>query len=78
MLAPVERAVRRQWAPVLPATAVLALGQVVLETLLYLPVIAGVARARTWLQQGAVRRRLEAVSGTVLIGLGIRVATTSR
>jgi threonine/homoserine/homoserine lactone efflux protein len=65
-------------APVLSTTAVLALVQVVLETLLYLPVLAGVARARAWLQRSVVRRWLEVVSATVLVALGLRVAATSR
>jgi threonine/homoserine/homoserine lactone efflux protein len=65
-------------APVLPTTAVLAAVQVLVETCLYVPVLCGVSRARSWLQRGVVRRWLEAVSGTALVGLGLRVATTSR
>ncbi len=65
-------------APVVATTAVLALVQVVVETCLYVPVLAGVARARSWLQRRAVRQWLEAVSGTVLVGLGLRVAAAGR
>lgn len=63
--------------PMVPTTAVLALLQVALETCLYLGLAAGVGRARGWFGQPAVRRRLEAVSGTVLVALGLRVATAS-
>ena len=65
-------------SPVLASTALLALLQVGVETGLYLLLLAGVGRARGWLQLPAVRHRLEAISGTVLIGLGVRVATTTR
>ena len=63
---------------VLAATAALALLQVLVEIGLYLVLLAGVGRARGWLQRPAIRRRLEAVSGTVLVGLGVRVAMSSR
>jgi threonine/homoserine/homoserine lactone efflux protein len=59
-------------------TSVLALFQVVLETGLYLALAAGVGKARRWFSRSAVRRRLELVSGAVLVGLGLRVATISR
>ena len=62
----------------LPTTALLALVQVALETILYLTLAAGVSRAGAWLRRPTIRRRLEAVSGTVLIGLGLRVAVSSR
>jgi threonine/homoserine/homoserine lactone efflux protein len=65
-------------APVLASTAVLAMLQVGVETGLYLLLLAGVGRARGWLQLPKVRHRLEATSGTVLIGLGVRVATAAR
>jgi threonine/homoserine/homoserine lactone efflux protein len=64
--------------PVFAATALLGLLQITIETGLYLALAAGVARAGTWFRRPAVRRRIEAVSGTVLIGLGLRVAATSR
>jgi hypothetical protein len=37
-----------------------------------------VAGAGAWFRRSTVRRRLEAVSGTVLVGLGLRVGLTSR
>jgi threonine/homoserine/homoserine lactone efflux protein len=63
--------------PLFATTALLALLQVTLETALYLSLAAGVARAGGWFRRRKVRRRLEAVSGTVLVALGLRVATTS-
>jgi threonine/homoserine/homoserine lactone efflux protein len=62
--------------PVFATTAVLGLLQITLETLLYLGLAAGVARAGAWFRRPRIRRRLEAVSGTVLVGLGLRVAAT--
>lgn len=64
--------------PLLATTAVLALVQVAVEILFYLTLAAGVSRARAWFQRPTIRRRLEATTGTVLIALGLRVATTSR
>jgi threonine/homoserine/homoserine lactone efflux protein len=67
-----------QDGPVLAWTAGLALLQVGVETVLYLGLAAAVGRASAWLGRPRVRRRLEAVSGTVLVGLGLRVAATER
>ena len=64
--------------PLFATTALLALLQVGLELCLYLSLAAGVARAGAWFRRSGVRRRLEAVSGTVLVGLGLRVAASSR
>jgi threonine/homoserine/homoserine lactone efflux protein len=64
--------------PVFATTALLGLLQVALETVLYLGLAAGVARAGTWFRRPRIRRRLEAVSGTVLVGLGLRVAVSGR
>jgi threonine/homoserine/homoserine lactone efflux protein len=64
--------------PLFATTAVLALVQVALETVLYLSLAAGVARAGAWFRRPRVRAWLEGVSGTVLVGLGLRVAVTSR
>lgn len=60
--------------PLFVTTAWLALVQVALETGLYLALAAGVARAGRWFSRASVRRRLETVTGTVLIGLGARLA----
>jgi len=64
--------------PVFATTALLGLLQVALETGLYLALAAGVARAGSWFRRPPIRRRLEAVSGTVLVALGLRVAVSSR
>jgi threonine/homoserine/homoserine lactone efflux protein len=64
--------------PVFVTTALLGLLQITIETALYLGLAAGVARAGAWFRRPRVRRRIEAVSGTVLVGLGLRVAATSR
>jgi threonine/homoserine/homoserine lactone efflux protein len=63
--------------PVFATTAVLAAVQVALETCLYLALAASVASAGGWFRRPAIRRRLEAASGAVLVGLGLRVAATS-
>jgi threonine/homoserine/homoserine lactone efflux protein len=62
---------------VFATTAALGLLQITLETPLYLGLTAGVARAGAWFRRPRIRRRLEAVSGTVLVGLGLRVAASS-
>ena len=64
--------------PLFVTTALLGLLQIAIETALYLGLAAGVARAGAWFRRPRIRARLEAVSGTVLIGLGLRVAITSR
>jgi threonine/homoserine/homoserine lactone efflux protein len=64
--------------PVFVTTALLGLLQVTLETGLYLALAAGVARAGAWFRRPRIRRRLEAVSGTVLVALGLRVAAAGR
>lgn len=64
--------------PLFATTAAFAALQVVLETGFYLALAAGVARAGGWLRRPRIRARLEAVSGTVLVGLGLRVALTAR
>ncbi|MGY1668352.1 LysE family translocator [Geodermatophilus sp. SYSU D00696] len=59
------------------ATAVL-LGvlQVVVETGLYLGLAAGVGRAGAWFRRPRVSRGLDAAAGTVLVGLGVRMAAS--
>jgi threonine/homoserine/homoserine lactone efflux protein len=64
--------------PLFATTAVLAALQVVLETGFYLALAAGVARAGGWFRRPRIRARLEAVSGTVLVGLGLRMAAAAR
>lgn len=57
--------------------APLAAAQVLIETAFYLTLAAAVGRAGAWFR-GPRIRRLEAVSGTVLVALGLRLATTAR
>jgi threonine/homoserine/homoserine lactone efflux protein len=64
--------------PLFRTTAVLALLQIGIELCFYLTLAAFVARAGAWFRRSVVRRRLEAVSGAVLVGLGLRVAASSR
>lgn len=64
--------------PLLATTALLAVVQVAIELILYLILAAFVARAGVWFRRPAVRRRLEAVSGTTLVALGVRVAALHR
>jgi threonine/homoserine/homoserine lactone efflux protein len=61
-------------APLFATTAALALLQVAIETALYLGLAAGVARTGAWFRRPVVRRRMEALSGSVLVALGARVA----
>ena len=44
----------------------------------YLTLAAGICGARAWFSRRPVRRALDALCGTVLLGLGIRVATEAR
>jgi threonine/homoserine/homoserine lactone efflux protein len=67
-----------QDGPVLAVTAGLAALQVAVETALCLGLAAAVGRASGWFRRPRIRRRLEAISGTVLVGLGLRVAVTAR
>jgi threonine/homoserine/homoserine lactone efflux protein len=64
--------------PVFVTTALLGLLQITVESVLYLALAAGVARAGAWFRRPHIRRRLEAVSGSVLVGLGLRVALSGR
>jgi threonine/homoserine/homoserine lactone efflux protein len=62
-----------------PLTLVaLALIWVVVDTVWYGLVIWAVAKAKAVLGRPAVRRRLEQISGVVLIGLGVRLVVESR
>jgi threonine/homoserine/homoserine lactone efflux protein len=64
--------------PLFATTALLALLQVAIEIVVYLSLAGAVARAGGWFRRPAVRRRLDAVTGTVLVGLGLRVAVDGR
>jgi threonine/homoserine/homoserine lactone efflux protein len=67
-----------QDGPVLATTMVLATIQVTVETALYLGLALAVGRASVWFSRTKIRRRLDYVSGAVLLALGLRVATASR
>lgn len=64
--------------PVLAATAALGMLQVSVELVLYLGLAAGVGSASTWFRRVSIRRRLDFISGSVLLLLGVRVAVSSR
>jgi threonine/homoserine/homoserine lactone efflux protein len=61
-------------APVLPTLMLFSLIWAVIDLVWYLPLVWLAGRARTALQRPAVRRRLEQISGAVLVGLGLRLA----
>ena len=64
--------------PLFATTALLAVLQVAIEVVLYLTLAAVVGRAGGWFRRSAVRRRLDAISGTVLVALGVRMAVEGR
>ena len=64
-------------ARVLRTVLLLAALQVFVETVLYLALAAAVGSAGAWFRRSGVRRALDAVSGTVLVALGLRVAVTA-
>jgi threonine/homoserine/homoserine lactone efflux protein len=64
--------------PLFVTTSLLALLQVAIETALYLGLAAGVGRAGAWFRRPHIRRRVDTVTGTVLVGLGLRVAAARR
>ncbi len=59
---------------VVRTTLLLALGQVVIDACWYLAVALLVGQARAFFARGRIRAWMERATGTVLIGLGIRVA----
>ncbi|GAA3262132.1 LysE family translocator [Nonomuraea helvata] len=62
-----------------PLTLVtLAVVWVLVDLLWYGLLIWAVGRAKAWLSRPAVRRRLEQISGVVLIGLGVRLVVEAR
>ncbi|HEX6336212.1 MAG TPA: LysE family translocator [Jiangellaceae bacterium] len=61
-------------ADVLATTMLLGVLQVVVDATWYVILALLVGRARDFFSRAAVRRRLEQIAGTVLIGLGIRLA----
>ena len=65
-------------APVLATTLLLAAVQLVVDSAWYVLVAWLVSRARAFLRSDAVRRRLERLTGLVLVGLGARLAVEHR
>lgn len=61
-------------APVLPTLVLFSLVWALIDLAWYLPMIWLAGRARAAFQRPALRRRLEQVSGTVLVALGLRLA----
>jgi threonine/homoserine/homoserine lactone efflux protein len=61
-----------RWALIL-----LAALWVVVDTVWYLLIVALLSRIMRWLRRSEIRRRLERISGAVLIALGIRLAVES-
>ncbi|MER6712518.1 LysE family translocator [Streptomyces sp. NPDC006129] len=64
--------------PLFATTALLAAVQVLIETAFYLGLAAVAGRAGAWFRRPRIRRRVDAVSGGVLVALGLRLATTTR
>jgi len=60
--------------PLFATTALLAMLQVAIEIVLYMTLAALVGRASALFRRSTVRRRLNAISGTVLVALGLRMA----
>lgn len=64
--------------PLFQTAAILGLVQVAIESSLYIALGLGVHHAGEWFRRSAVRRRLEAATGTVLLVLGVRLAFSHR
>lgn len=62
-------------APVLPTLLALSVIWVVVDLIWYLPLVWLAGRVAGVLQRQSVRRRMEQVSGALLVGLGARLAT---
>ncbi|RNG18199.1 LysE family translocator [Streptomyces botrytidirepellens] len=64
-------------APVLPTLLAFSVIWAVVDLIWYLPLVWLAGRVGGVLQRQSVRRRMEQVSGAVLVGLGVRLATES-
>jgi threonine/homoserine/homoserine lactone efflux protein len=64
--------------PVFGTTVALALVQVAIDGPYCAGVVLLASRARNWLSRTSVRRRMERILGTALIGLGIDLAAATR
>ncbi|GAA5768155.1 leucine efflux protein [Streptosporangium roseum] len=65
-------------APVLSTLLLLAVVSTVIDLVWYLGIVWLVGAARRFFSQPRVRRRLEQVSGLMLVALGVRLAAESR
>jgi threonine/homoserine/homoserine lactone efflux protein len=65
-------------APVLATLVLFSVLWAVIDSIWYLGIVWLVGRVREVVERPSVRRRLEQVSGVVLVGLGIRLATETR
>ncbi|GAA4927848.1 threonine/homoserine/homoserine lactone efflux protein [Nonomuraea thailandensis] len=65
-------------APAMPALLLLAVASTLIDLVWYLGIVRLVVAAERFFRRPAVRRCLEYVSGTLLIGLAVRLALTSR
>jgi threonine/homoserine/homoserine lactone efflux protein len=65
-------------APILPATLLMTATIVVLDFVWYGVLAAAVARAKRAYDGSRLARRVEAVTGAILVGLGVRVALEPR
>ncbi|GAA1524851.1 LysE family translocator [Actinomadura kijaniata] len=61
-------------APVLPTLLLLAAASTLIDLAWYLGVVVAVCQVRRLFQRPAVRRRVEYLSGVVLVALGVRLA----
>ncbi|WP_157420253.1 LysE family translocator [Actinomadura kijaniata] len=61
-------------APVLPTLLLLAVASTLIDLAWYLGVVVAVCQVRRLFQRPAVRRRVEYLSGMVLVALGVRLA----
>ncbi|MFE6758190.1 LysE family translocator [Streptomyces sp. NPDC057684] len=63
-----------QGAPVLPTLVAFSVIWAVVDLMWYLPLVWLAGRVRSALQRPSIRRRMEQISGAVLVGLGLRLA----
>ena len=63
--------------PVGPTTLLFGAIFVVLSALYWILLLGLAARVTEWMQTPRIRRRLDAITGSILIGFGIRLATES-
>ncbi|MFD1546144.1 LysE family translocator [Nonomuraea guangzhouensis] len=65
-------------SPALPMLLLLAVGSALIDLAWYLGIVRLVGAAERFFKRPAVRRYLEYMSGTLLIGLAVRLALTSK